>query len=136
MYLYLGNPQKIIFSATLSNPSVKNSVVQYTDVITNIGGGYDPTKSTFVAPVQGNYFFAWSTTQYQSRYTYTSIVKNGSPFANEGVGWNGAKVMDSSSQITAIHLSAGDRVWIKHWGGTAPYHQTEYMGIFTGILLG
>ena len=115
---------------------MKNSVVQYTNVITNIGGGYNPLQSTFIAPAEGNYFFAWSTSQYRNRYTYTSIVKNGSPLLYVTVGWTGDTQADSTSQTIAIHLSVGDRVWINHDSASnAPYIDIHYMGVFTGFLL-
>ena len=131
-------PQNILFSAKLSSPTVRNSILQYTDVTTNTGNGYDPTQCTFVAPVQGDYLFTWSIPQLGRRYSYSSIVKNDSPLLYETVGMGSVDGMDSASQTIALHLSAGDRVWIKYQGGTCnnvPYIDKNYNGVFTGFLL-
>ena len=119
---------------------VRNNVLQYTNVLTNVGGAYNPADSTFTAPIDGYYVFAWSTSQYSSHNTVSSIMKNGVRMLNEcavteEVPFQG----DSTSQTVALHLVKGDRIWIKLIGGTQPF--LEGVGrafndviVFTGFL--
>ena len=84
-----GLQNKIVFSAKLPNSiaaSVKNSVLQYNQVITNIGGAYDITDCVFTAPIDGYYVFFWSVTQSHQnnrQYTQTAITKNGAEIVRD-----------------------------------------------------
>ena len=85
---------------------------------------------------RGDYLFTWSIPQLGRRYSYSSIIRNGSPLLSETVGMGSVDGMDSASQTIALHLSAGDRVWIKYQGGNnVPYIDKHYNGVFTGFLL-
>ena len=122
----------------LSN-RVKNGILQYTTVITNVGGAYNPADSTFTAPIEGYYVFSWSTSQYNHHYTLSSIMKNGARILSESVytyasGGQG----DSTSEIVTLHLVQGDRVWIKLIQGNDPYVDSNKFGdinSFSGFLL-
>ena len=129
--------QTIVFSASYGHfPTVRNSVVQYNSIITNIGSAYSRTDCTFTAPTDGQYVFSWSTSQYDHRYTYTSIVKNGLAILYEAVGHISSDAMDSTSQTVVMHLSRGDRVWIRDdHGGANTYYEGHYVGVFTGFKL-
>ena len=132
---------KILFSAKMQrsgSANVKNGVLQYNKVITNIGGAYNPSDCTFTAPSDGFYMFSWSTTQYSSNgaRTITAIVKNGAEqlFESSYV-YGGHDVMDAASQTVTMHLATGDRVWIKLESGSNPYVNGVYEGVFTGFKL-
>lgn len=55
----------VAFHAKLKNPIsslspnqiIKNQIIKYDDVITNIGEGYDRTTGKFTAPMDGVYSF-------------------------------------------------------------------------------
>ena len=52
----------VAFSAFIPSvtniPASRGSIVPFTSIITNTGGAYDSSSSTFIAPVDGDYFFA------------------------------------------------------------------------------
>ena len=119
---------------------MKNNVLQYTNVITNVGGGYNPATSTFTAPTEGYYVFAWSTSKFDMFYCLTSIVKNGTPILNESAfaANSHLQVGDSTSQTVVIHLEKGDRIWIKYIRDSPPFLDTGgFVDIdaFTGFRL-
>ena len=134
---------KVLFSAKM-NPSnkLKNGILQYSNVITNVGGAYNPADSTFTAPMEGYYVFSWSTSTYDRKYTVSSIMKNGARTVSQSA-YAGAVTNqgDSTSETAVLHLVQGDRVWINLYQGEAPYMDgaaySTYrdINVFTGFLL-
>ena len=122
----------------LSN-MVKNNILQYTTVIINVGGAYNPTDSTFTAPIEGYYVFSWSTSAFNRKYTLSSIMKNGDRIASQSVfALAVVNQGDSTSETVVLHLVQGDRVWINLFRGDAPYidgSSFEDINVFTGFLL-
>ena len=123
------------------NPSnrLKNGILQYSNVITNVGGAYNPADSTFTAPIEGYYVFSWSTSAFGRHYTLSSIMKNGARIVNHSAYANAiANQGDSTSETVALHLVQGDRVWIDLYRGSAPYMDSlsyEGVNVLTGFLL-
>ena len=112
-----------MFSAKM-NPSnrVKNGILQYTHVLTNVGRGYNPAYSTFTAPIEGYYLFSWSTSTYNRQYTWSSIMKNGARILSQTVYAYGVNNQgESSSETAVLYLARGDRVWINLYKGNVPY---------------
>ena len=139
-YIILAIEKKILFSAKLPKPqsyTVRNNVLQYNRVITNIGGAYNPTDCVFTAPVTGYYVFSWSTSQYNRKYTYSAITKNGVELLNESVyAHDNNDAAESTSQTITIRLGIGDRVLVKLTQGQNPYVAGDaFDGIFTGFKL-
>ena len=97
--------------------------MQYSNVITKLGDVYDPTNSTFTSPLEGYYFFAWSTSRYNIGYTLISIVVNGDMILNESAyaGKNSLHVGDSTSHTVVLYLQEGDRVLVKLLRNAPPY---------------
>ena len=131
---------KVMFSAKmdLSN-KVKNKVLQYSNVITNVGGAYNPADSTFMAPIEGYYVFSWSTSAWDRKYTLSSIMKNGARILSQSAYANAVTNQgDSTSETVVLHMVQGDRVWIDLYKGSAPYMDfgafTD-INVFTGFLL-
>ena len=134
--------KKVLFSAKMEiSNRVKNNVLQYSNVITNVGGAYNPADSTFTAPIEGFYVFAWSTSQYNRHYTASSLMKNGARMFSQGVYTGEVTGQgDSTSQTGTLHLAKGDRVWIKLIVGTPPFIEKaggafNDVDAFTGFLL-
>ena len=129
-----------MFSAKM-NPSnrVKNGILQYTHVITNVGGGYNPAYSMFTAPLEGHYVFSWSTSTWNRRYTLSSIMKNGARIVSQSAyAYTVDSQGDSTSETAVLHLVQGDRVWINLYKGDAPYMDGaayKDINVFTGFLL-
>ena len=126
-YLILVLEKKILFSAKLPiSANVKNNVLQYNRVITNVGGAYNPTDCAFTAPVDGHYVFSWSTSQYDRKYPYSAITKNGAVLLTESAFANDVNsAADSTSQTVTLHLVTGDRVWIKRTAGSDPHVESS-----------
>ena len=122
------------------NPSnkLKNGILQYSNVITNVGGAYNPADSTFTAPMEGYYAFAWSTSAYNRQSTLSSITKNGARIVSQSAYANAVTNQgDSTSETVVLHLVQGDRVWINLYEGSAPYMDGggfKDINIFTGFL--
>ena len=131
---------KVLFSAKM-NPSnkLKNGVLQYSIVITNVGGAYNPAESTFTAPMEGYYVFSWSTSIYHRQYTLSSIMKNGARIVSQSAFANFVDSQgESTSETAVLHLVQGDRAWISLYNGDAPYMDNggfQDINVFTGFLL-
>ena len=135
-----GLQRKIVFSAKLPATiadTVKNGVLQYNQIITNIGGSYNPVDCVFTAPLDGYYIFSWSTSQVDRKYTYSVITKNGAEMLYEGAyTYYIQHAVDSTSQTVSMQLQAGDRVWIKLKAGNNPHVQTTQIDFFESVFTG
>ena len=139
-YLISVLQKKVLFSAVLPtsiDATVKNNVLQYNHVITNVGSAYNPTDCVFTTPKDGYYVFIWSTSQYQRRYTDSAITKNGAEVLIESAyASNAPNIAHSASQTVTMYLVTGDRVWIKLKSGSNPYVELRrFYGVFTGFKL-
>ena len=130
--------RKVLFSAKMPKTNtLQNGILRYTDVLTNVGGAYNPADSIFTAPVEGYYVFVWSTSQYSTKYTESSITKNGARIASQSV-YAARGSGDSTSETVALHLVHGDKIWIKLFKGSKPVVDGgvfEDVNVFTGFLL-
>lgn len=136
--LSLGTPaSRIAFSAALTGKHVHlgdGQVVEYNQVYTNVGNGFDTRHSHFIAPVKGIYLFAYSGMNANSQEVYLEMVKNGQMIA---VIYLGSTDINMGSQTTVEILERGDVVWVKHGysphaatlNGSGPYNT------FMGMLL-
>ena len=119
--------------------TVRNNVLEYNRVITNVGGAYNPTDCVFSAPIDGYYVFSWSTSQYYSEHTYSAITNNGVDLLNESVyAHYNNDAAESTSQTITIRLVKGDdhEVWVKFTKGQYPYVAGDaFDGVYTGYKL-
>ena len=132
--------QKILFSAKLSSnvsANVKNGVLQYNTVITNVRGAYNRKDCVFTTPVEGYYAFSWATSQFDRKLTYSALMKNGAVILYQSAyALSVENASDSPSHTLSDHLMSGDRVWVAKTDGSNPYVDSSGNGcVFTGIKL-
>ena len=108
---------KTLFSAKLPttiSATVKNRVLQYNRVITNIGIAYSPRNCVFTATDVGYYLFSWSTSQYDYQLTYYALTKNRAEILNEHAHAGVHQAMDSTSQTFGTRGQSVDQIqWWK-----------------------
>ncbi|XP_069136249.1 putative leucine-rich repeat-containing protein DDB_G0290503 [Argopecten irradians] len=101
-----------VLTKAISKPR-RFSVIQYDDVVTNIGGAYNPISGVFTCSVKGAYVFGW-TALVSEEYLCTELMINdkivGTAFSG-GKGISDASV--SGSSVIVVKLEVGDRVWIR-----------------------
>uniref|UniRef100_A0A3P8RRJ1 C1q domain-containing protein n=1 Tax=Amphiprion percula TaxID=161767 RepID=A0A3P8RRJ1_AMPPE len=111
---------QIAFSASLANsgeiysgPSTDKTLV-FKRVFSNIGNGYSANSGIFTAPVNGLYYFSFSTYGYNTHTMGAMLMKNNvrqistyeSPTADGS---------DSSSNAAVLQLAVGDNVHVELW---------------------
>lgn len=138
-FLFAVISKKVAFSATHPQgfESVSGQTVVFPHIISNVGGGYNNKDGVFTAPVDGVYVFFCKITQAinNSDFFYQFIL-NGSVMTISLVYGRSDDTHRTSSSLIVLHLSHGDRVWIKmqqggtHWGYTDGGDQS-----FSGFML-
>lgn len=130
---------KVAFTATrtLSQSFTTETAVVFSNILTNIGGGYNAVTGIFTAPLGGIYFFDCKLTDNQNRDgTSIFFVKNGA-YQGSHVGNDGpTNLFRSSSSSIMLELIPGDMVWLKVYG-VSSFHTKTIIGeqILTGFLL-
>ncbi|OWF36461.1 complement C1q subcomponent subunit B-like [Mizuhopecten yessoensis] len=129
----------VAFYARLTS-NVNNVMVDYTikfgTVVTNRGGGYNPTTGAFTCPQPGMYVFSWTTALGSTGMVETEITRNG---ISSGTGViksmheSGAK----DTNMVLLELSLGDVVLIRVWYISSPSAITlwDHRTYFSGFLL-
>jgi len=126
----------IAFHATLKTDQQHTGLhqsVAFDNVITNIGGAYNPHFGTFIAPVPGVYVFYTKILGYNNDAITISIVRNRLLVANlyerdhEGL-------YDHDSAMVVLHLDEGDNVDVQSLGSDKLIHGGNY-SMFSGFLL-
>lgn len=87
-------------------------------ILSNVGGGYNNQDGVFTAPVDGVYvFFCKITQQINSQDLYFEITLNGSAKTGNIVYGRSDETYRTASNLIALQLIRGDRVWIKMYRG-------------------
>ena len=113
----------------------QHQIVQFNQVITNIGNAYDAHSGIFTTPVAGSYaFFLSQMTPNQHSSLYLAIKKNGATTLDRvySEGSN-SENFDQGSGLVTTHLATGDRVWVQQVYGDAV--RGSYWTIFSGFLV-
>ncbi|XP_076580627.1 cerebellin 11 [Chaetodon auriga] len=129
----------IAFSASLANsgetytgPCTERTLV-FKRVFSNTGS-YDQDTGIFTAPVNGLYYFSFSTYGYNSHVTGAVLMKNGvrqiSTYENPS-----ADGSDSSSNAVVLQLAAGDKVYMELWDNGRVFDNLNGHTTFSGFLL-
>ncbi|XP_069374342.1 cerebellin 11 [Paralichthys olivaceus] len=131
---------QIAFSVSLSNsgeiyrgPCTDKSLI-FKRVFSNSGDAYDQNTGIFTAPVDGFYFFSFSTYGYNTNVMGAILMKNGilqistyeSPTADGS---------DSSSNAVVLRLAAGDKVHMELWDNGRVFDNLNGHTTFSGFLL-
>ena len=126
----------IAFHATLKTDQQHTGLhqsVAFDNVITNIGGAYNPHFGTFIAPVPGVYVFYTKILGYRNHILYLSVVKNGAMVAGLYVR-DAEGLYDNDSAMVVLHLAKGDDVAVRS-DDSDKYINGNHFSMFSGFLL-
>ena len=124
----------VAFSAFISSgrniAASSGSIVPFHSVITNTGGAYDGSSSTFIAPVDGDYFFALDV-NISKEYNTLILYQN-----DVGTVWadRDDNVSTHLSTNGVLRLKAGDVVTVKH-DSTTGFLESGRESVFSGFLI-
>lgn len=109
------------------------STLKFDDVITNIGGAYDPATRRFSAPLPGTYAFFVSTMAANGHdYLHLAIDLHDSVLALI-FAESGGDSYDQGSSLVTTHLDKGQQLWVRESHGDAV--RGGFWTVFTGYLL-
>ena len=107
----------------------------FNQVLTNEGGAYDGSTGVFTCPSNGVYVFTWTVMTRNNKnscFAYLSI--NGTTQTLAAFADLGSIKTDysytQSTMTRAVHLSAGDRVWV--YTSRCPYLYSSPYSAFSG----
>ncbi|XP_060066567.1 complement C1q subcomponent subunit A-like [Ylistrum balloti] len=125
----------VAFAATIYSdmtPIASNEVIIFDNVITKVGGGYDPFIGRFMAPVAGYYHFVVTIMSYQTHYIEIELVRDGTLLcrARASQTYNAMGTCASN-----VHLNIGSDVWVRHRSSSGDYIRGQYFPSFTGHLI-
>uniref|UniRef100_A0A3Q1H0D3 C1q domain-containing protein n=1 Tax=Acanthochromis polyacanthus TaxID=80966 RepID=A0A3Q1H0D3_9TELE len=130
----------IAFSASLANsgeiyrgPSTDKTLV-FKRVFSNIGNGYNVNSGIFTPPVNGLYYFSFSTYGYNTHTVGAMLMKN-SVHQISTYESPAADGSDSSSNAAVLQLAAGDNVHMELWDGGRVFDNLNGHTTFSGFLL-
>ncbi|KAL7375362.1 hypothetical protein ABVT39_016146 [Epinephelus coioides] len=134
-----GAPQ-IAFSASLANfgeiyrgPCTDKALI-FKRVFSNSGNGYDQNTGIFTAPVNGLYFFSFSTYGYNTHDMGAILMKNGDRQIST-YDKPSADGSDSSSNAVVLQLVAGDKVYMELWDNGRVFDNLNGHTTFSGFLV-
>ena len=94
-------------------PSVgHHDILKFDDVNYATGGGYDVHSGKFRAPVSGMYVFYVKVMSVNTHTVHLALVKEGTTL---DIAYAEGSVNNyQGSLLTPVHLSVGERVWVRH----------------------
>ena len=135
------NLEKIAFAASLTN-TIKSlgshQVIEFNQVITNIGNVYDTRHGHFTAPIKGLYLFSMSAHAANNQIIALDLVLNGNRIIDVYADARGG-AEETATQTLPLVLEKGDVVWVRtheRYTGYKLYGDTEWnRSSFSGVLL-
>ncbi|XP_075948307.1 uncharacterized protein LOC142950629 [Anarhichas minor] len=133
---HLSGRSRIAFSATFSIDGTIGPVnvlyaLVYNHVLFNTGGHYSPVTGYFTAPMQGAYYFTFTSFVW-SGSSGGSLYRNG----NQIVSWYGTLNHSRSRSNSAIlQLQVGDHVNVRLWGNRMISGHPNHYSTFSGFLI-
>ncbi|XP_053716045.1 cerebellin 11 [Synchiropus splendidus] len=134
------NSIAVAFSTSLANvgevytgPCTEKTLI-FKRVLTNTGEGYDVDTGVFTAPVEGLYYFSFSTYGYNTHLVGAILMKNNERQTStyESASMDGS---DSSTNSAVLHLAAGDRVYVELWDNARVFDNLNAHTTFAGFLI-
>ncbi|XP_061193476.1 uncharacterized protein LOC133201702 [Saccostrea echinata] len=112
--------KRVAFTAGVSSASSSwnSGTLVFDRVVYSVGGGYDSRTGVFTAPVSGHYVFFHIVQAYNSQYIMTEIVLNSKP---KVLAMLYGETYDAGSNLAVMHLSIGDKVWVRRYRGSGYY---------------
>uniref|UniRef100_A0A671XN66 Complement C1q-like protein 2 n=1 Tax=Sparus aurata TaxID=8175 RepID=A0A671XN66_SPAAU len=130
---------QIAFSACLSNsgeiysgPSTDKTLV-FKRIFVNTGG-YDQDTGVFTAPVNGLYYFTFSTYGYNTHIAGAILMKNGVRQIST-FDYTSDDSSDIGSNSAVLQLAAGDKVHMELWDNGRVYDNWNGHTTFSGFLV-
>uniref|UniRef100_A0A3B4X9L4 Complement C1q-like protein 2 n=1 Tax=Seriola lalandi dorsalis TaxID=1841481 RepID=A0A3B4X9L4_SERLL len=138
-FLPTAAPQ-IAFSVSLANfgeiyrgPCTDKTLV-FKRILSNTGNAYDQNTGIFTAPVNGLYYFSFSSYGYNTHIVGAILMKNAvrqiSTYDDPSVDGS-----DSSSNAVVLQLAAGDTVHMELWDNGRVFDNLNGHTTFSGFLL-
>lgn len=127
--------QQVAFHAQRASPySRKGSPVTFERSLTNLGGGWGRSGSTFTCPISGTYHFSWSALSSSNRELRLALVRSGEEVA---ASWADRDGYQTASGSATLNLRAGDSVWLEVEEGEVyePSHSRRGYASFNGYRL-
>ncbi|KAL3853130.1 hypothetical protein ACJMK2_016700 [Sinanodonta woodiana] len=127
-------------NTVLTNLGVNQKLI-FDKVATNEGNGYSAVTGIFTVPVQGTYFFTWTTAHakgysYPDTFLVTGLVVNGEYKVHVWIGVEISFNMGGNSAV--LRLNTSDAVWIGVLKGNGVYSNTVerwFYPTFSGYLI-
>jgi len=127
--------QQVAFHAQrASSYSRKGSPITFERSLTNLGGGWGRSGSTFTCPASGTYYFSWSALSSSNKELRLALVRSGEEVA---ASWADRDGYQTASGSAILNLRAGDKVWLELEEGEVyePSHSRRGYATFNGYRL-
>ena len=110
--------------------------VEFPEVITNVGGGYNSSNNEFTCPVSGIYFFSASARTQPGDKAYFRIKLDDVKVVTSIVDAITLTKGAHSTSIVIVECTAGQKVWCNcHYQTCTIYGSTAHYTVFSGMLV-
>ncbi|KAL4222758.1 hypothetical protein ACF0H5_018799 [Mactra antiquata] len=114
------------------NPTNGETLI-FTNVMQNVGNGYNQSTGVFTAPVGGTYLFTFDFCSDGRQISYYAIVCEG---VDQSLGYAyDNNYADCTSGDATLVLKTGQRVWVKSNSYGHFYHDNVRWNVFSGVLI-
>ncbi|XP_056620748.1 complement C1q-like protein 3 [Triplophysa dalaica] len=101
----------VAFYASMKDEFENNAVLKFTDVITNLGGGYDSSTGTFTCKTPGAYYFIFHIVK-SGQSLRVDLVLNDQLVVATAIAVDVLHT-DTASNSAVVQLKDGDRVYVR-----------------------
>ncbi|KAK7879964.1 hypothetical protein WMY93_033370 [Mugilogobius chulae] len=131
--------QKVAFSVGLSDsgavgPFDSETVLKFSQILTNHGSAYDPQTGLFSAPVPGLFFFSFCVADFVKGYMGVSLYHNDRPISFS-LSLNAHGGYDSVCNSALLRLEAGDTVSLRLPASYRLHDDQRRFSLFSGFSL-